>query len=208
MIIGVIGFISSGKNSIGDYLVTAHNFKSNSFASALKDVVAAAFDWPRHLMEGDTIESREFREQPDTWWSVELDRTITPRLMLQEWGTNIVRDSFDYNFWVKRLKKQLFNEQKDVVVTDVRFPNEIQMIKSLGGQIWRVAKGFDPHWYQTALMANQGDAMNIALINALGVHLSEYAWIGQSIDQLIANDGSLMDLYAKIDEALTIHSAE
>ena len=63
MIIGVVGFIGSGKGTVGDLLKTEFGFHSISFASHLKDVASLLFGWDRNLLEGDTDESRSFRER-------------------------------------------------------------------------------------------------------------------------------------------------
>ena len=69
MIIGLIGFIGSGKGTAADILVKNHYFNKLSFADAVKDATSAIFGWPRHLLEGDTDESRAWREQKDERWS-------------------------------------------------------------------------------------------------------------------------------------------
>ena len=61
MIIGICGFIGSGKDTIADYLVNFHEFKRESFASSLKDAVSAVFGWNREMLEGRTKQSREWR---------------------------------------------------------------------------------------------------------------------------------------------------
>jgi ABC-type oligopeptide transport system ATPase subunit len=59
MIIGIVGFAGSGKGTVGDILVNDHDFTKLSFADAVKDATSAIFGWPRHLLEGDTNESRQ-----------------------------------------------------------------------------------------------------------------------------------------------------
>ena len=54
MIIGVCGFIGSGKDTVADYLQNFHEFRRESFASTLKDAVAAVFGWDRTMLEGRT----------------------------------------------------------------------------------------------------------------------------------------------------------
>ena len=84
MILGVTGLIGSGKDTIADYLVTEHGFKRISFAASLKDAVAAVFNWDRELLEGTTKQSRQWREQVDTWWADRLQMSnLTPRWVLQ-----------------------------------------------------------------------------------------------------------------------------
>jgi dephospho-CoA kinase len=59
MIIGVCGFIGSGKDTVADYLVNFHEFRRESFANTLKDAVAAVFGWDRTMLEGRTKTARE-----------------------------------------------------------------------------------------------------------------------------------------------------
>ena len=73
MIIGVCGFIGSGKDTIADYLTNFHGFRRESFASTLKDAVAQVFGWDRTLLEGRTKQAREWRERVDPWWAERLN---------------------------------------------------------------------------------------------------------------------------------------
>ena len=84
MIIGLCGLIGSGKGTVADILVDEHKFEKISFADKLKDAVSVLFDWDREMLEGETSESRFWREQEDTFWTKETGRKITPRLVLQE----------------------------------------------------------------------------------------------------------------------------
>ena len=51
----------------------AEGYQRISFAGVLKDACANIFGWDRVLLEGNTPESRAFREMPDEWWSKRLD---------------------------------------------------------------------------------------------------------------------------------------
>ena len=84
MIIGIIGFAGSGKGTVGDMLVRDYSFAKLSFADSLKDAVSAIFGWDRSLLEGDTEESRKFREAKDEWWSSRLGYHVTPRNIMQK----------------------------------------------------------------------------------------------------------------------------
>ena len=106
MIIGICGLIGSGKDTIADYLVNDHNFVKLSFADKLKDSVAEMFDWDRNLLDGKTDESRAWREQLDPFWSKEMGRDITPRFVLQVFGTECMRDGFYDGVWGKSCQKE------------------------------------------------------------------------------------------------------
>ena len=107
MIIGICGLIGSGKDTIADFLVKEHNFKKLSFADKLKDSVAEMFEWDRQLLDGKTDESRAWREKSDEFWSKEMGRDITPRYVLQVFGTECMRDGFYDGVWVSLAKKKI-----------------------------------------------------------------------------------------------------
>ena len=200
MIIGICGFIGSGKDTIADYLVNFHEFRRESFASTLKDAVASVFGWDRTMLEGRTKEAREWREQVDPWWADRLSMpTLTPRWVLQYWGTEVCRKSFHDDIWIASLENKLRNSKDDVVISDCRFPNEIQSIKNAGGMIIWVKRGELPTWYDTAYGANNGIVPDQELLKKLKVHASETAWVGTEFDFVLENNTSIDELYLKIE---------
>jgi hypothetical protein len=200
MIIGICGFIGSGKDTVADYLVNFHEFRRESFASTLKDAVASVFGWDRTMLEGRTKEAREWREQVDPWWAERLSMpTLTPRWVLQYWGTEVCRKSFHDDIWIASLENKLRNSKDDVVISDCRFPNEIQSIKNAGGMIIWVKRGNLPDWYDTALGANNGILPDQELLKKLKIHASETAWVGTEFDSELENNSSIDELYLKIE---------
>ena len=208
-IIGIVGFIGSGKDTVADYLVNFHGYKRESFANSLKDAVSQVFGWPRELLEGRTNESREWRETRDEWWSNRLKQDITPRYVLQYWGTEVVRKGFHDDMWVASLEHRLLNSQNDIVITDCRFPNEIKAIRNAGGRVIRIKRGPEPVWYDAAKSVNKGPSRNMSWalskqkMEKLGIHASETAWVGQKFDATLNNDGSLDELYSQIEREIT-----
>jgi len=204
MIIGVCGFIGSGKDTIADYLTNFHGFRRESFAGSLKDAVAQVFGWDRTMLEGRTNSAREWREQVDTWWAERLDMPhLTPRWVLQYWGTEVCRNGFHDDIWISALENKLRNSKDDVVISDCRFPNEIKSIRDAGGIVIRVKRGPEPDWYRDAADMNAGDhCINWALasnrMRQLGIHASETAWVGTKFDHVLENDSSIDNLYAQV----------
>ena len=209
MIIGVCGFIGSGKDTIADYLVNSHEFRRESFANTLKDAVSAVFGWDRTLLEGRTKEAREWREQKDEWWSERLGRSITPRYVLQNWGTEVLRSGFHDDIWIASVENKLRNTKDNIVITDCRFPNEIRSLHAAGGKVIRVKRGDEPFWYNTALEANAGDYNSASLMTSFNIHYSESAWVGTNFDAVIENSSSIDELYQNIrDQVLDLPGAK
>jgi hypothetical protein len=205
MIVGLLGFIGSGKGTAGDILKDM-GFTPLSFAKGVKDVAAEMFGWPRHLLEGDTDASRKWREQPDQFWSKEFGKEFTPRLALQLMGTEVGRDVFHEDFWVIKMKRYIMsNPEQNFVITDVRFGNEMQFVHDQGGILIEIQRGIKPHWYDIAIKANRGDQRAESfMLNQSGIHESEWRWIGGHIDYIIENDGTLEDLKKKVTKKLEL----
>ena len=194
MIIGICGLIGSGKGTVGDILVE-QGYKKVSFADKLKDGVATIYGWNRAMLEGDTDESRTWREQPDEFWSNETKMEVTPRLVLQLFGTDCLRNGFYDGVWVSLLKKHILDNPGDYVIPDVRFRNEQNMIRELGGKVWQVKRGKDPEWFTRAIFDNNNTETS-NLMNGFDIHESEYKWIDVNtrFDSILHNEGTIAEL--------------
>ena len=186
MLIGLVGLIGSGKDTVAERLVTHHSYKRDSFAKSLKDAVSSMFNWDRELLEGNTKESREWREQPDAFWSKKMGKEVTPRLILQQFGTEVMRGQMYDGIWVDSLIARYKGEK--TVVSDTRFQNEIKNIKAHGGII---------------VLVKRGPISTREEMQKQGIHQSEWDWVGSNFDYTIENTGTLEELNAEIDT--TIH---
>ena len=194
MIIGFCGLIGSGKDTAADYLCNFHGFKRESFANTLKDAVSAVFGWNRELLEGRTKTAREWREQIDPWWSERLGMPdLTPRLVLQLWGTEVCRRAFHDDIWIASVENKLRQTKDNIVITDCRFPNEIASIRNAGGRVIRIARGPDPDWFQLARIAPA--EMKKLYPN---IHASEFSWAATDFDITIDNNSTVEDLYKEL----------
>jgi len=214
MIIGFVGFIGSGKDTAADYLVNFHGFRRDSFANTLKDAVAHVFGWDRIMLEGRTKEAREWREQLDLWWSERLNiPVLTPRWVLQQWGTEVCRHGFHDDIWIASLENKLRTSRDNVVISDVRFPNEIRAIHNAGGLTVRIKRGDDPEWYDAAVSANRGPdgnatwSLSKSKLEQLKIHASETAWVGGKIDHIVNNDSTIDELFSQIKNLVEGHPA-
>jgi len=205
MIIGITGLISSGKGTVADVLVEEHNYIKLSFADKLKDGVATVFGWDRSMLEGDTVESRQWRETVDEFWTNETGREITPRLVLQEFGTDCMRNGFYNGIWVSLVKQEIINNpQNNYIVPDVRFANEIEIIKSLNGEVWNVRRGELPEWWGVAILDNTTGS-DLMRSNYPDVHQSEWRWIGTNdeFNFILYNNDTIESLYSKVSDRLS-----
>jgi hypothetical protein len=209
-IIGLLGFIGSGKDTVSDILVEDHGFIKESFAGSVKDAVSTIFGWDRSLLEGDTEESRNFRETPDAWWSDKFGAPVTPRNILQLMGTESCRNVFHTDIWIFATQRRICIG-KNYVISDVRFPNEMHFIRSMGGKIIRVSRGKDPEWYYTALKQNTTHEDDLWILQDKNelmeqmypqIHSSEWACIGFESDAHIHNDNTLEELRNKVKLSL------
>lgn len=189
MIIGICGLIGSGKGTVADILEEHHCFDKVSFADTLKNAAATIFRWDRAMLEGDTKESREKREQVDEWWAERLGiPDFSPRYLLQYMGTEVMRNNLHPDIWVLSLERKIIEcGPGDYVVPDVRFPNEIRMIKRNGGKIWHVQRGELPDWFGQ---------------NPSHIHASETSWNNEIFDATIYNNGTIDDLKLTVDNLL------
>ena len=186
VIIAICGFQGVGKDIFANYLVNNYNFQKFSFATTIKDVLSDMFGWDRKLLEGDTIESRKFRETIDPWWASKLTiPDLTPRKMLQIVGTDLFRKYFHDKIWVHIIEKKIIdflkiNSSYRIIISDCRFPNEISMLKNLGAQIIHIERNL-PEWFERY---KNGDDF----VKPLELHLSETAWIRENFDYTITNN--------------------
>ena len=205
-IISVSGFIGSGKDSVADYLIAKHGFRKVSFAGSLKDAIAAIFSWDRVMLDGLTAESREWRDKIDPWWAERLSiPKLTPRWVLQQWGTEVCRLHFHMDICVASVENKLRTSDQNIVITDSRFKNELTSIKNVNGTTIRVHRGTEPLWYNDAVAYNKGPDGNTgwatgkAVLDRHHVHASEYSSVGLRYDFHLDNNDTLAELYRNVD---------
>lgn len=166
-VIGLTGFAGCGKSTIAHYLCEHHGFVRVRFADPLKG--AAKEMGLTHEQVDGTL-----KETPCS-----LLRDKTPRWFMQWFGTDVIRDQIDKDFWVNawKLRVQAAPVGTPIVADDVRFPNEVETIFKLGGYLVRVSR--------------PDNTLNV------GKHESEAHIDSFICDAHIINDGSIRDLERK-----------
>lgn len=166
MIIGLSGYARSGKDTVSKILVEDYKFTRVAFADPIRNFLYEM----NPPLSGPSLTSIV----DDYGWDVAKANPEVRRL-LQNAGI-AARKVFGADFWIKQALKTISPENK-VVITDVRFPNEAEMIRSLGGQVWRVIR---PD------------------VEAVNDHISEHALSDYEFDFDIYNDSTLVNLAGDI----------
>ena len=203
-IISLSGLIGSGKNAVAEYLVKEHGFVQESFAGSLKDAVAKIFGWDRTMLEGSTPEARTERDKIDTWWAARLNLPhLTPRWVLQYFGTDTCREHFHTDIWLASVENKLRQHSANkIVISDSRFVNELTMLKGLGSITAVVKRGAQPEWWPVAENAYKDPAAMIAM-TVSDIHQSEWDWAGFNFDVTINNNSTLAELYSHAANLVT-----
>ena len=137
MIVGISGYKSTGKDTAGSVLIDNFGWNRMSFAKPIKDLVSSTFALDRFMLEGSDCKMRTIRED-----KISELFNYSPRQLLQIVGTGF-RDLIHPDVWVKIVEREYLNQDKHIVITDVRFPNEIAMIRKYGFVVRINRPGFD-----------------------------------------------------------------
>lgn len=189
-IIGLTGYKGSGKDTIADYLVNEQGFIKIAFADFIRNALKELFDWD------DENFSQEKKEIQDSYWGV------TPRKMCQEIGTEFLRihckdfisqdfklpndEDYKATFHIKRINKEIIkllgvNSKVKIVFSDIRFQDELDYIKKIGGKVLKVVRN----------NSNKNEYSN---------HISEKNIEGlNNIDYEVSNNESKLLLIKKIN---------
>ena len=164
MIIGLSGYARSGKDTVAELLCLNYAFKRVAFADPIREAILTLNP------KIDSITHVSHRVEDYGWEVAKQEPEI--RRLLQVMGTEVGRKMFGENIWIDMAFKQA-EQYQQVVIPDVRFPNEADAIKELGGIIWRI---------------------NRHGLNGINEHRSEHAMDSYMVDHVIYNDGSLDEL--------------
>jgi hypothetical protein len=168
-IIGLTGYAQSGKDTFASILVEKYGYSRIAFADKIRDflyginpmVACSPTGYLQDLV--NLVGWDKAKQEPQV------------RRLLQDLGIS-ARDLISEDIWVTAALSSVSKDQR-VVITDVRFENEAAIIKSMGGQLWRVKRSG---------------------VGPVNDHVSESEMDGYKVDQIFVNNGTLEELQALI----------
>lgn len=207
MIIGISGKIGSGKDTIGEIIqglsITngGREFEIKKFAGKLKTIASLLTGIPVYDFENQDFKKTLLGSEWGTvrpnplnavplFEDVQFNEIMSVRELLQKLGTEAMRNGLHQNVWVNALfadyKRPKMSEPNpsNWIITDVRFPNELEAINDVNGLTIRVVRP------------------QIETANFKSQHPSETALDDAEFDYEIINDGSIDDLIEKVRQIL------
>jgi hypothetical protein len=176
MIIGLSGYARSGKDTVAEHLVSKHNFTQKSFAVPMKEAMYIL----NPIVSSDSMGVFRYQNLVDVYGLDKVKEDYPEvRRLLQVFGTEVGREMFGSNFWVDLALRDV--DSRNLVISDVRFKNEADSIKSAGGQVWRI---------------------NRSGVGPVTDHSSETDLDDYDFNHIIDNDFSLSDLNNVVDMLL------
>lgn len=173
--IGLVGKMRSGKNTVGDYLTSNYTCHQYAFADGITHAITnyfpTAFDGGKPRRHYQFI-GQAFRQ---------LDENVWIDYMLKQMRENTL------------LLKEMTNTIPNIVVTDVRQLNEATRLSDEGFVIIKVVC---PEEIRRLRIAKLGDVMTEEQLN----HDTEKQVDLVIPDYEIINDGTIDELYKKIDD--------
>lgn len=179
-VVGICGKAFAGKTTSADYLTENYGFEKTAYAKLLKETAMNLYPW----MTDEQIYG-SMKEVVDTKLG------ITPRRMLQLLGTEIGRLIWK-DTWIDSVKREISDTEGygfffGMVVDDVRFPNEVDAIKEIGGQIWVIKR---PESGTSVGEGHESEA-----------HAEAFEEVA---DHILDNDADFDSLHSQIDSILKI----
>lgn len=205
LVIGITGAAGAGKDTVAAILKRHAAFRALAFADALRTEVCAAYG-----IEPIYLTRRVFKDSPQAYLALGrcadtgfvqtvlqlhgvakreaadfLKQEQSPRQIMQWWGTEYRRNQAGPSYWLDQVRDTItvvnqVHEARNFVVTDVRFANEANFIRGLGGGIWQVARPG---------------------AQATGQHASDVSGAEFAPDRVVDNSGTLDDLVISTVEA-------
>ena len=172
-LIGLTGKARGGKDAAGDHIRDTCGFSTYAMAAPVKEACRVIFGWDYRHLHG------HLKDVLDPIYNV------TPRAAIQKLGTEFGRNMINNDIWTIKAENEI-KVRSSLVITDIRYNNEAEIILENGGIIIDIKR------------CRGGRA----LISGVENHSSEKGINPNLITDTVTNNGSLVDLYKKIDDII------
>jgi hypothetical protein len=196
LVIGVGGLLTAGKDVFADRLVDKHGFIKLGMSDVLAESLYALDPvvGGRFLGQTQTFEFMRYQELVDRVGYVEAKKNNEVRRLLQALGTEVGRKLLGENIWVDTARARILELAamgEDVVITGIRFPNELEMITNLG----LPAGPAHAHVDGTTVWVDRPGI-------EVGTHASEATLDQNDFEYVLHNTGTLQALETRSDALL------
>jgi hypothetical protein len=179
LLVGLAACARCGKDTVARRLREKHGFKTIAFADPIKRGAQQLFGLTEKQTWDDSVKEIVIPE-----WN------LSPRQIFQRLGTEFGRETIHPDIWLTRarveIERLVAQGCRRVCLTDIRFENEASMVRRMGGMIWHIERP------------------GVVTVSA---HKSENGVVRHDPDRLVQNDGSLTELYVKIDALMSAVTA-
>ena len=179
-LIGIGGKYAAGKDVVANFYKTQLGFVTLGFSDILNEMLLKLD--PFVMKEASGHDLLRYSQVVKAQGYVKAKTNPEVRRLLQVFGTEIGRQMIHVDIWTDLTAERItkYNDAgKSVVVTGVRYPNEVDMIRRLGGETLWIHR------------PDQGDT---------GDHTSENSVSEDDFDHLIVNDAGIAELENKAGE--------
>lgn len=184
-LIGLTGYAGSGKDTFAKSLLLRGGYHRVGFADAVKEM-ALVLDPLLLIPEPDADNFAYLTQLVSTYGWEEAKKFDSVRKYLQILGTDAVRSIIGNDAWIRAAEAKVvghLREGRNVVMTDVRFPNEVAFVHSYGGVMVRLKRDG---------------------VDAVNSHISDTGIDDLPVDQVVFNNGTIDDLGNKASALLYI----
>ncbi len=196
MLVGIGGYAKSGKDAFADRLVSNDDFVKRFFSWGVNEALLRIDPWLPYALELDDVwpDCTEYTDDLIRYSALfelcggydgydHFKEHPEVRRLMQKMGTEVGRQMFGEQVWIDMLSDQLAGLEENVVVTGVRYPNEMEWLEQAGGiSVWVNRPGFGP----------------------VNTHSSDNSLGPEHFKIIIENDGTLEDLYLHADALTTV----
>lgn len=178
-LIGLIGKKGSGKDTAAEGL-EALGFQNVKFAGALKAMLRTllAYQGVDEITIGRMIDG-DLKEVPTEYLAGK-----TPRFAMQTLGTEWGRNLIGPDFWLDTAMKKAATG--DTVITDVRFPNEVNAVMSSGGTVIRIVAEGETVFAETAVGMDHASETLMDELPADSILVNRMAQPGEDVPTVVA----------------------